>query len=157
MLPPAYLLPFELLSLAFSPALGLSVSDYPPQEIQRMLFVPDVGGAVEPVDGDGDGGEDDAGGHGEREICRVGEEGCSHSQPRVGDIELGVEGAVEVGGDAGVDVFIEIHFGLVHLTHLLLRLQQIEGQQLGLVVLGVGQSLDELKGTKKPLWMRWRR
>lgn len=59
--------------------------------------------------------------------------------------------------DAGVDVFIKIDFVLVDFSYLLLGLEELEGEQLGVVVLGVRKGLSVGKSTKYPLWMRWRR
>jgi hypothetical protein len=58
------------------------------------------------------------------EITGVGEEEATESETEEGNVESCVKGAVEVGGDTGVDVLIEVDLGLVDLPYLLLAFQQ---------------------------------
>lgn len=56
-------------------------------------------------------------------------------------MERGVEGAIEMGSDAGIDVLVEVNFVLIDLAYFLLALEEVEGEELSIVILGVGEGL----------------
>lgn len=56
-----------------------------------------------------------------------------------------------MGGDAGVDLFVDVDLVLVDLADLLLPPEELEGEEFGVVVLGVGKGLYSKKDTRIPL------
>jgi hypothetical protein len=141
----------------FDEALGLAVADDPVEEVEGVLLVDGVPGDAEPVDDDGHCRQHCARGDGEVEVGGEGEERAAEPGSEEGQVPARAEGPVEVGRDAGVDGLVERHLLLVHLAHLLLAAQQLEREQFGVVVLGVGQRLGRGGSTSSPRWVRWRR
>lgn len=109
-------------------ALSTAISDHPVQKVESVLFVIGVSGHPKPVHRDGQCRHDYSRGHREPEVGGEAEEGSTDGETCEGDVERGVEGAIEVGGDAGVDVFVEVNFVLVDFSEFLLALEQIEGE-----------------------------
>lgn len=143
--------------VTLSETFGLAIADHPVEEIQRMLLVFGVSGDSQPVDGHRNNGEDNPCGDGEIEVGGEGEERTTESKAGVGQVEGRVEGSVEVGGNAGIDIFIEVDFDLLNLSHFLLLLEQLQSQQFGVVVLGVGEGLNRRGATSHPRWILCRR
>lgn len=138
-------------------ALGLPVADHPVEEVQGVLLVDGVSGDSEPIDDHRHGRKHHSGGNGEVEISGERQEGATNSCSNQGQVPSDTESPVEVGGDAGVDGLIQVNLVLVHLAHFLLALEHLQGEEFGVIVLGVGQGLSEKGRTSKPRWMRWRR
>lgn len=92
------------------------------------MFIFGITAGSQPIDGDGYGGHEDSGGDAAAEVAGEGEEGASTSKSEEGEIEAGIEGPVEVGGNAGVDLFVHVDFILVHLPNFLFLFEDLEGQ-----------------------------
>ena len=137
--------------MEFSKALGFSVADNPVEEVEGSVFVFGISGVPEPVDEDGHGSHDHPCGDAAVDVGGVGHEEAADSQSEEGEVEPGIEGPVEVGGDAGVDLFVDVDLVLVDFPEFLLPLEELEGEQFGVVVLGVGECLDSKKDTRIPL------
>lgn len=104
-----------------------------------MLFVFSISGHPQPVDGYRDYSGNDPRGDREPEVGSETEESSSNSQAGQGQVERRVEGAIEMGSDAGIDVLVEVDLVLVDFTDFLLALEEVEGEKFGIVVLGVGE------------------
>ena len=67
-----YCLSIEFISVSFSEAFGLAISDHPVQEIKRMLLVLGVSGDSYPVYSNRNGSDYKSSGNGEIKIARKG-------------------------------------------------------------------------------------
>ena len=137
--------------MEFSKAFGFSVADNPVEEVEGFVFVFGISGVPEPVDEDGHGCHDDPCGDAAVNVRCVGHEEAAYSHSEEGEVYPGIEGPVEVGGDAGVDLFVDVDLVLVDLADLLFPPEELEGEEFGVVVLGVGEGLDSKKDTRIPL------
>ena len=117
-----------------------------------MVLVLGVSGGPQPVDGNGESGHNHSGGDAAADVGMEGEERGPDAHSEEWRIEVGVEGSVEVSGNGGVDVFIEINLVLIDLANFLLPLEQLQGEEFGVIILGVRQGLKIDKShTKNPL------
>ena len=112
--------------MELSKAFWFSVAGYPVEEVQSVVLVLWVSGGPEPVDGDREGEHDSSGGDAAADVEVEGEERGSNADSKEWWVQVGVEGPVEVGGNGGVDVFIEINLILINLSDFLLPLEQLQ-------------------------------
>lgn len=142
---PAYLISYlwilKFFSMPFDEAFGLPVANNPVQEVKRVLLVDGVSGDAQPVNDHWHGREDDTGGDREVEVGAEGKDWAAHSCPENWEIPASTEGPVEVSCDARVNGFVKIDLMLVDFSDFLLALENLEGEQFCVVVLGIWESL----------------
>ena len=102
-----------------------SVTNHPVEEIESMMLVFGVSGGPQPVNSDGKCSHDNSGGNTAADVGMKGEERGSDADSKKRWIEVGVEGPVEMCGDGGIDMFIEINLILINLSNFLFPLKQL--------------------------------